>query len=739
MFPTANGIERYELQRELSTNDGGATYKAIVRGTQRTIAVRCIKPHSTNSLDINAILQHANSARTLNSPYIVHLLEAYEIEGIAYLAMDYAEGALLASALGTAKISDWELADVSRQICSAIDHAASLNVCHQNLNPRNVIQEWDGTVKLLDYGVTANPVRRAQDNPGALAALRYVSPEQACGKPLDRRSNLYSWGAILYEMATGKSAFEGDTAAAILEQIANVIPAAPHRIKGGVPHGLSRIIMKALAKSPGERYQSGAELLHDLDHYADQVTVAPKKIAVATPPRLTVAAPTPETPQEPPEPQPARTEAPIVPPARVPAPMAIPTRTPAAHRPTVEAPVSPRPPEPPPRAPQTRSVPTTTSHLEPTPRSEFIIVGPKKGNPEPTPEALPQKPAAQEAAPTPPKAQKPVGSSKKLSNKALLLILSGAAVLFVLVLALCVTGIVLSLRREKPALQALNAPDQTAPVEQPIITEAQAPQPAAPVEPTTTKKKKQAATSAPVAAAPKLGNLLISSTPEGALIEIDGQGNQFPTPHTTPGLAAGSHTIRVSKAGYETVTRVVDVPAGQTATLNLQLVELRATLVINSDPNGALVSINGEKSNRTTPVTVMLLKGRYTITLSKQGFLPAESSIDVSPGQSYRVAPHLAPLGNADAIKDVNKLQKLFGGGHGSQMGKVQFRTMPKGAQVSVNGKIMKKQTPMELMFPGGPYEIVITLPGYKTVQKTITVTENGTQAVDVQLERETK
>jgi serine/threonine protein kinase len=721
MFPAATGLERFEVLRELSNDDCGATYKAFVRGTQRAIAVRCVRPHPATSLDINAILQHANNARALNSPYIVHLLEAYESDGIVYLVIDYAEGALLAPALGTAKMSDWDLADVSRQICSAIDHAASLQVSHQNLHPGNVIQEWDGTVKLLDYGVPANPVHRAQNSPEAIQSLHYLSPEQARGGPVDRCSNLFSWGAVLYEMVTGKKAFPGAQASAILEQITSVTPAAPRIVQAGVHQGLSKIIMKALAKLPHERYQTGAELLHDLDHYKDRITIAPKPAPGAVPAKPAKSEG--EVPEPTSAPQVIRAVAtPVVPPTKL--------ATPAVMHSSVLVP--PRPAPTPKLAPLAPAEPAKP-RLAPTPRSEFLIVGPKPSAPEAAPVPAPQTVGVQQTE-KPPEPQASAPSVSRRPNSRLFLFAAAAALLILVAAAIGVWG-----HHKKPVAPRQNAPLQATPVEQPVIAEIPGPQTVAPIASTNGGKKKKAAPVAVAAPAPMLGNLSVSSAPQGAAIEIDGHASQFVTPHTAPALAAGSHTIRVSKAGYESITRTIDVQAGQTATLNIPLTELRATLVISSDPPGALVSINGEKSNRTTPVTVMLLKGRYVIALSKQGFLPAESSIEAVPGQSYKVSPHLAPLGNADAIKDVGKLKRLFGGGDHAQMGKVQFRTVPKGAVVSVNGKPMKKQTPMELFFPGGVYELTVALPGYKTVQKTITVTENASQAVEIQLEREPK
>jgi serine/threonine protein kinase len=748
MLPNASLVERYEVLRELSANGSGTTCKASVRAGNRTIALRVLLPGVETCPDLAILLENATRALRLNSPFIVRLCEAYENEGSVVLVSDYAEGSVLSSAIGSSHISDWDLVDASRQVCSAIDHAASLNQFHMNLHPANVIQEWDGTVKLLDYGVTVDVVRRAQANPVALEALRYISPEQASGAVVDRRSNLFSWGAMLYEMVTGKKAFPGDQAQAVLESIKNATPAPAHLAKPGVNPRLSVVLAKAMAKTPGDRYQTGAEMLHGLEHYRDTPAEPPKAVAPPKPPAppkpvapiapVAAVVVSTETTPKPPVPKP---------PAPGPAPQQTlrPAATVAGSTPTkrVEPKQSPTAPAP---------------RLKPTPVSEFLIIGSKSAGAEPEPShaipakpseppapstpATPKSPAPRQATPEPaapdvlPQATQPQAKSehRRVAIPITTIAISAAAVACVLIVVTAAVFISHG-KKSTPNLQ-VRVISQPTPVISGPAPEPTAAPPEAPVdEPSKAMRGKKKSPPVVVAAPmPVTGSLLVGTTPMGANIEIDGQQVQFSTPHTIANLVAGSHAVRVSKAGYEALSRTVQVQAGQTASLSLQLAELRATVVIGSSPPGASIAINGENSGRTTPVTVALLKGKYAISLTKDGYLTSDTTLDAVSGQTFRLSPQLTRLGNAEAVKEVGRFKKIFGGGD-ANMGKVQFRTSPKGAQISVNGRTMKKSTPADLLFPGGHYEVVFTLRGFKPSQKTITVTEGSTLEVNVQLE----
>jgi eukaryotic-like serine/threonine-protein kinase len=744
MFSTETGLGRYELLRELARNDAGAVYKAIVLDSQKTVAVRTIHPRPETSLKPELILQNASNALALKSPNVVLAQEVYEENGVVYVVMDYAEGVTLSSALGN--LSEWELVDVTRQVGCAIDHATSRNISHCNLHPGNVIQEWDGTVKLLDHGITVNLLERARDQASVPDALCYLSPEQARGERPDHRSNLFSWGTILYEMVAGKKPFTADRAELVLEKILNFSPEPPHLTKRGIHPGVSRVIMKALAKSPAERYQTGADLVHALEHCKDE-SHAPARIEV---PACQPSKPLASSPVvEKRAPQAAFTAAPSSHPST---PPAVPTngtgpKVAVATAPesivsaakTVRGVANPNPATAP--AAQ-RPLPA----VEPTPASQFLIVDSSART-----AAVPASPLPKANSQQAPFLQvnwptwllNLPGQLRALnlrSNPVLPYVLGTAC----LVLLAFFIGLFMHWHEQQP-----DAPAQVADAEQPSppvspelpAVAAPAPivqdVPAANSQPVPSRKKKQKAPALLAAAPlPLTGALSIQSAPEGASIEIDGQSTAFLTPHTAAAIRAGSHTVRILKPGFEAQTRVINVEAGQTFPLNVSLSELRATVSITSEPPGAQISIDGKNTGRITPATVMLLKGRYAIGLQKQGFLQVTNTLEASPGQIYNVSPRLAPMGDVDGIKEIGKLKKIFGRGDSATRGKVQFRTTPRGAQVTVNGRVLKNLTPTEFLFPAGNYEILIALPGYKQVQKTISVVEGSTMTVDVPLER---
>lgn len=175
------GSRAYEFLRELSKGETGATFKALVPENRKTVAVRVIRPGPHTAATVAALLENAAKALQLNSPNIVLAHEAYQEDGQVYVVMDYAEGVTLASALSAGKLSDWDLVDTARQVCSAIDHAHSRSVSHANLNPANIVQEWDGTVKVLDYAVTVDIAGQVSTDPTRLLAAHYLSPEQTRG------------------------------------------------------------------------------------------------------------------------------------------------------------------------------------------------------------------------------------------------------------------------------------------------------------------------------------------------------------------------------------------------------------------------------------------------------------------------------------------------------------------------------------------------------------------------------
>ena len=283
----SNKIGRFEIISEIAKSGSSAVYKANDPEAGRTIALKTIRldlPPDLARILIQLILQEAESTKTLNSQNIGLLYGAGEIEGQFCAAMEYVEGNSLANMIARQEgFSIWDLLDLSRQVCLALDHANSHEVLHRSLEPAKIMMQWDGTVKVLGYGistmVSAMPRKGAEVPP----LFYYMSPEQVKGDVMDLRSNIFSWGAILYEMVTERKPFVGDDIQTVRKKILDETPEPPATINPRMNLSVSTVIMRALSKSPEERYEHGHDLLADLEK-AKETTQA-KTAKDAKPPK----------------------------------------------------------------------------------------------------------------------------------------------------------------------------------------------------------------------------------------------------------------------------------------------------------------------------------------------------------------------------------------------------------------------------------------------------------------------
>jgi len=220
-----------------------------------------------------------------------------------------------------------------------------------------------------------------------------------------------------------------------------------------------------------------------------------------------------------------------------------------------------------------------------------------------------------------------------------------------------------------------------------------------------------------------------------------GDGKSDPswiTPFTVPGLRPGQHSITVSKAGYSPDTRSVDVSAGSKSSIVLHLSQLMATLAVNSDPAAASIFVDGKDVGKVTPAQVSVDKGQHVVLVRKLGYIDETSNAQFVPGQTVNISLTLRPLGNADNMKSVGKMKKLFGG-KGGQPGQatLSIRTQPKGAQIAINQHIMDKGSPIDVMLDPGNYVVDITLSGYAPIHKIISADKSGKVVVDEVLQRQ--
>jgi hypothetical protein len=244
------------------------------------------------------------------------------------------------------------------------------------------------------------------------------------------------------------------------------------------------------------------------------------------------------------------------------------------------------------------------------------------------------------------------------------------------------------------------------------------------------------------AAAPALipGQLTINSTPEGAEVHIDGRGDpSWVTPFNLAGLAPGQHTVIVTRAGYSSETRNIDVTSGSKSFLVVQLAALTATTAITSEPTGAQIFIDGKDTGRLTPAQFAIDKsGTHTFLVRKQGYLDETSTANLQAGQVFRYAPSLKALGSTEEIKiGGGKFKRLFGGGETAGMGTVSVKTQPKGAQVAVNNRIVDKFSPVDFYLNPGTYVIDVTMSGFKPIHRIVEVQKGAKVALEETLERQ--
>jgi hypothetical protein len=344
-------------------------------------------------------------------------------------------------------------------------------------------------------------------------------------------------------------------------------------------------------------------------------------------------------------------------------------------------------------------------------------------------------------------AQKAIKEIKGVPPKLMGYALGGAALL-ILIIGIGVTAYVHSLNGDDDS----GAGRATAAADTPTQQEAsqpapkQAPAPAQPLE-IQSAPASEPEDSAPASAAPSRarnakkkpaapaivpGQLAIDSTPQGAQVQVDGATDpSYVTPFALTNLQPGQHSITVSKAGYSTDTRTVNITSGYRATALVHLAQLMATLVVKSDPPGASIYVDGRDVGPKTPAQVSVDKGQHVVLVRMPGYIDETMNGQFALGQTFNFSPTLRSLGNTDNIKTVGKMSKLFGGKGVQGQGTVSIHTQPKGAQVAINQHMLEKNSPVDVLLDPGNYVVDITLSGYAPVHKVITADKGGKVVVD--------
>ena len=687
--------DRLELLQQLGGATIGTVHKARNPKLNRTVALRQLQvPEWLDDAEdlIKRILAEARAASALDHPNITRLYTGGYKKFTVFLTSEFVEGTNIKEYVSSRNLGLTEIIGLAKQLCAALDFAHQKKVNHYALNPANVKVLADGTVKVMDFGLLRDKELYAPTPAKRLESEHYLSPEQLKNKPVSPATNLFSAATIIYELLTTRNPFAGKHLGEVDRNISDVEPNAASNAHNRVPEAVSKAVMRALAKNPLARFQSCAEfstaLEEALQAASSKMTASPGSTAAAANPATKTGSW-------------AAQNVPLKP------AVTAPEKAVATNGPAQATPPKPTP------APAPVSGNNNGSKTTPSTKPALTIV---RSQPAPVvPNKMPAKMLTQ---------WKLVGAA--------------VAALFV------VSAVAISFNHRSKVPVATREPDQPSTAQssqQPevVVPETTA-EPPIDVREVTSRPTRQRNTRAAVApAAPATdGQLTVSSEPDGAVITVEGKTTEsWRTPQTIASLAPAVYRVTVSKSGYATETRNVQVVSGNRAALDVKLTPLKAWLNINVTPSGTRILIDGKETGKFSPAEFTLDPATHNITLKKEGYFDSSNDIKLTAGQRLSYSPSLTPAGRTDNIKVVGGgFKKLFGGGSSEGMSRMEIRTEPKGAQVTVNGTVVPKITPFEIQLEPGNYQITLEKDGYQPVHKSITTQANQKLKIEEQLSK---
>jgi serine/threonine protein kinase len=282
---------RYAILKKLGEGGKGVVYKARDTALNRVVAIKMLKSAVSGEEAHSRFIREAQAVAKLNHPNIVSIYDIGKEDEKQFFVLEFVDGMSLRELMGTYPEGKCDIQTILRtgiDVCNALQYAHSQGVLHRDIKPENILITEEGTAKLMDFGLAKMLGQPSITQEGIIVGtVAYVAPEIALGKGADARSDLYSFGAVLYEAVTGRPPFTGEDSVKIIFGHIHDYPVSPSRLNPKVPQALAECIMKLLEKEPGKRYQTAADLLKVLRDVAEgflrEVLVPSHKPSIVVP------------------------------------------------------------------------------------------------------------------------------------------------------------------------------------------------------------------------------------------------------------------------------------------------------------------------------------------------------------------------------------------------------------------------------------------------------------------------
>ncbi|EWM54625.1 Stk1 family PASTA domain-containing Ser/Thr kinase [Ruminococcus flavefaciens] len=261
---------RYEITELIGVGGMAEVYKGVDVIDNKTVAIKILKKEfAENEEFLRRFRNESKAIAVLSHPNIVKIYDVGFSEKIQYIVMEYIDGITLKEYIEEEKVLTWkDTVHFVIQILRALQHAHDKGIVHRDIKPQNIMMFTDGTIKVMDFGIAKfarEEGKTATDQ--AIGSVHYISPEQASGNVTDAKSDIYSVGAMMYEMLTGRKPFDSDNPVAIAVMHMHDIPERPRAINPDIPDGLEEIVLRAMEKDPDDRYQTTAEMISDIEAF----------------------------------------------------------------------------------------------------------------------------------------------------------------------------------------------------------------------------------------------------------------------------------------------------------------------------------------------------------------------------------------------------------------------------------------------------------------------------------------